>query len=123
MSRLRVVIFEDEPMIALDVQEAVENAGHTMCGIFKDSSAAEAIAAEVKPDLAIIDLNLIDGATGADLAKFFHDRGCEIIVFSGNNNIDIRLCRITHTFIGKPLAPHLLAHALRPTPERLSRPA
>ena len=115
MSRPRVVIFEDEPLIALDIQEAVEDANCTVCGVFRDSSSAEAICAEIKPDLAIVDLNLMDGATGADLAKFFHDRGCEIIVFSGETGIDPKLCRFSHTFISKPLSPHLLAEALRPS--------
>lgn len=115
MSRPRVVIFEDEPLIALDIQEAVENANCTMCGVFSDSSSAHAICAEIKPDLAIIDLHLMDGATGADLAAFLHDNGCDIIVFSGNAEVDPRLCRFSHTFISKPLSPHLLAAALRPT--------
>lgn len=118
MTRLRVVIFEDEPIIALDIQEAVENAACIVCGVFKDSKAVEAICAEIKPDVAVIDLNLQDGATGADLAKYLHDRGCEIIIFSGSHDLEPKLCRFSHTFIGKPLAPHLLTEALRPSGSR-----
>ena len=115
MTKPRVVIFEDEPLIALDIQEAVEEAQCTVCGVFKDSSAAEAICVEIKPDIAIIDLNLMDGATGVDLARFLHDRGCEIVIFSGSQEIEPKLCRISHRFIGKPLSPYLLAEALRPS--------
>lgn len=90
-------------------------------GVFADSKRAEAIWAEIKPDLVIVDLNLMDGATGTDLARFFHDRGCEIVVFSGSADIEPKLCQISHTFIGKPLAPHLLTQALRPEPARVPR--
>lgn len=114
MSRMRVVIFEDEPIIAADIQQAVEDASCVVCGIFSDSSAAEAIYAEIKPDLAIVDLHLMDGDTGADLAHYLHQQGCEIVVFSATRPADARLCSISHTYIGKPLSPYLLTQALRP---------
>lgn len=115
MSRMRVVIFEDEPIIAADIQQAVEDASCIVCGVFSDSSAAEAICAEIKPDLAIVDLHLIDGDTGAELAHYLHEHGCEIVVFSATHPLDARLCSISHTFIGKPLSPDLLTQALTPS--------
>lgn len=113
MTRLRVVIFEDEPFIAMEIKDAVEDAGCSVSGVFRDSSSAHAIIEEIKPDLAIVDLNLIDGDTGSDLASFLYDRGCEIVVYSASGAVDPALCRISHTFIRKPLAPELLREALR----------
>lgn len=115
MSRMRVVIFEDESIIAADIQQAAEDASCLVCGIFSDSSAAQAICAEIKPDLAIVDLHLLDGDTGAELAHYLHQHGCEIVVFSATRPLDAFLCSISHTFISKPLSPHLLTQALTPS--------
>lgn len=114
MRQLRVAIFEDDPLIAFDIQTAVEDAGCVVCGVFRDSSAAAAICEEARPDLAIIDLGLLDGETGSELATYMHSQGCEIVVFSGKQVVDPVLCRISHTFISKPLSPALLTEALRP---------
>ena len=110
----RVVIFEDEPLIALEIQQAIEDASGTVCGIFRDGACAKAVAEEIKPDIAIIDLGLLDGDTGAEAARLLNECGCEIIVFSGRTGVDPMLCRMSHKFIGKPLSPELLAEALRP---------
>ena len=72
MRQLRVAIFEDDPLIAFDIQTAVEDAGCVVCGVFRDSSAAAAICEEARPDLAIIDLGLLDGETGSELAAYIH---------------------------------------------------
>lgn len=114
MRPLRVAIFEDDPLIAYDIRTAVEDAGCLVCGIYRDSSGAVAVYEEARPDLAIIDLSLLDGDTGAKLATYMHSQGCEIVVFSGRQGVDPVLCQISHTFISKPLSPHLLAEALRP---------
>jgi DNA-binding NarL/FixJ family response regulator len=123
MRPLRVAIFEDDPLIALDIQLAVEDAGCIVCGIFSDSTAAAAICEEGRPDLAIIDLGLLDGDTGAELATYMHNQGCEIVVFSGKQVVDPLLCRISHTFISKPLSPALLTAALRPPARVATLPA
>ena len=113
MTRLRVVIFEDDPLIAMEIKDAVDDAGHSVCGVFRDSSGAHAIFEEIKPDLAIVDLGLMDGDTGSDLAGFLYARGCQIVVYSGSGTIDPKLCCISHTFIRKPLSPDLLSEALK----------
>ena len=115
MRPLRVAIFEDDPLIAWDIQTAVEDAGCIVCGVFRDSSAAVAICQEARPDMAIIDLSLLDGDTGSELACYMHSQGCEIVVFSGKQIVDPILCKISHTFISKPLSPALLTEALRPS--------
>lgn len=111
----RVVIFEDNPLTALDLQEAVEAAGSTVCGTFADSQCAQAIAEEVRPDFAIIDLTLLDGATGCELATYLAESGCEIIVHSGDSGVHPVLSRIPHMFISKPFSRKDLTAVLRPS--------
>lgn len=55
---LRVLIVEDEALIAMIVEEAVESAGHTVAGSV--SNITDAIAAVMRDDfdVALLDMNL-----------------------------------------------------------------
>ena len=78
-SPLRVLIVEDEPFVALDLQAMVENLGggaevaHTI-------GAARRAAEANPPALVLMDIRLPDG-DGVDLAGEFRDRFAPPIVF------------------------------------------
>jgi DNA-binding response OmpR family regulator len=60
---LRILILEDEPLIALDLQSIVEESGHEVVGIVASLSAARAhLAAEPNSlDFALLDVDVQDG--------------------------------------------------------------
>ncbi len=60
----RVLIIEDEPIIALDIQELVERCGHDVVGIAASEAEAVAIAAAERPGLVLADINLGAGGDG-----------------------------------------------------------
>ncbi|WP_439597328.1 PhyR family response regulator anti-anti-sigma factor [Falsiroseomonas sp.] len=60
----RVLIIEDEPIIALDLQQLVEAAGHEVVGIAASEDEAVAIAAAERPSLVLADVNLGAGGDG-----------------------------------------------------------
>ncbi|MBU8538834.1 PhyR family response regulator anti-anti-sigma factor [Falsiroseomonas tokyonensis] len=60
----RVLIIEDEPIIALDLQQLVEAAGHEVVGIAGSEDEAVAIAAAERPSLVLADVNLGAGGDG-----------------------------------------------------------
>ena len=62
----RVLIIEDEPLIALDIETLVTDIGHSVVGIAATRSAAVAIAKETKPALILADIQLGDGSSGID---------------------------------------------------------
>ena len=62
----RVLIIEDEPIIAMDIQHIVTDLGHTVVGIARTASDAVAKAAETNPDLVLADIQLADGSSGID---------------------------------------------------------
>jgi CheY-like chemotaxis protein len=64
--RTRVLIIEDEPLIAMDLQYLVEQLGHEVATIAR--THAEAVRAAVKgnPGLILADLQLADGSSGLD---------------------------------------------------------
>lgn len=68
-SSLRVLLVEDEALIALDVQAQVIEQGHTVVGIAADAAEALALVQSQDVDLALVDLNLRDGLTGPEIAK------------------------------------------------------
>jgi len=61
----RVLIIEDEPIIALDIQELVERCGHSVVGIAATESEAVALAEAERPGLVLADINLGAGGDGA----------------------------------------------------------
>jgi CheY-like chemotaxis protein/DNA-directed RNA polymerase specialized sigma24 family protein len=64
-----VLIIEDEPVIAADIEALVRELGHTVVDIAATrTEAAEAIAARV-PGLVLADIQLADGSSGIDAVK------------------------------------------------------
>ncbi|MGO4909620.1 response regulator [Pseudorhodobacter sp. W20_MBD10_FR17] len=71
----RVMIIEDEAIIAMDIAAIVREMGHEVTGIASTRTEATALAAQEKPDLILADIQLADKSSGIDavndiLAKF-----------------------------------------------------
>lgn len=74
-SRSNVLIIEDEPLIALQIEEIVTSLGHEVVGTAATHSQAVALFEEHRPGLVLADIQLADGSSGIDavneiLAKF-----------------------------------------------------
>ncbi len=59
-----VLIIEDEPIIAMDIEELVTSSGHRVVGVASTESEAVTIAAQTKPTLILADINLGLGGDG-----------------------------------------------------------
>ncbi len=59
-----VLIIEDEPIIAMDLEELVANCGHRVVGVASSESEAVALAEKHKPGLILADINLGLGGDG-----------------------------------------------------------
>ena len=59
-----VLIIEDEPIIAMDIEELVQNCGHNVVGIATSEAEAVALAEKHKPGLILADINLGIGGDG-----------------------------------------------------------
>lgn len=62
----KVMIIEDEAIIALDIAGIVEDAGHTVTGIARTRTEAVRLASENRPDLILADIQLADNSSGID---------------------------------------------------------
>ena len=65
----RIMIIEDEPIIALDIMTTVERAGHTVTGIAATHKEAVALARERPPELILADIQLADDSSGLDAVR------------------------------------------------------
>lgn len=71
----RVMIIEDEAIIAMDIAAIVREMGHDVTGIAATRTEALTLAATQKPDLILADIQLADKSSGIDavndiLARF-----------------------------------------------------
>jgi two-component system, response regulator PdtaR len=107
----KALICEDEPLLALDLAEALEAAGFEVCGVHARGDEAIRAAKQIQPDLALIDMALADGGTGAEVAQALAKLGCRIVIISGTDE-RAALGAIAHTFIAKPFPPKLAQQVL-----------
>ena len=61
-----ILIIEDEPLIALDIEQMVEGAGHSVTGIARTHAEAIALFDKQKPGMILADIQLADGSSGID---------------------------------------------------------
>jgi DNA-directed RNA polymerase specialized sigma24 family protein/CheY-like chemotaxis protein len=61
-----VLIIEDEPFIAMDIETLVESLGHNVIGIARTHAEALALARKKRPGLILADIQLADGTSGLD---------------------------------------------------------
>ena len=64
----RVMIVEDEALVALTLEDVLTEAGYNVCGIADRPVQALEIARVLEPDIAIVDVRLAEGGDGIALA-------------------------------------------------------
>ena len=61
-----VMIIEDEPTIAMDIEAILETLGHKVTGVARTYRQALHLASRKKPGLILADIQLADGSSGID---------------------------------------------------------
>ena len=65
----RILIIEDEPVIALDIADTVRGSGHTVTGIATTHREAVDLARADHPGLVLADIQLSDDSSGIDAVR------------------------------------------------------
>lgn len=68
-TKARILIIEDEAVIAMDLSDLMTSAGHHVCGVESTASGAVRTAERERPDLVLADIQLADGSSGIDAVK------------------------------------------------------
>jgi DNA-directed RNA polymerase specialized sigma24 family protein len=61
-----ILIIEDEPLIAMDIEEMVESLGHRVVGTARTHAEATRMFASKRPKMVLADIQLADGSSGID---------------------------------------------------------
>jgi DNA-directed RNA polymerase specialized sigma24 family protein len=61
-----ILIIEDEPLIAMDIEQLVESLGHKVVGIARTHKEAVALYGKTTPKMILADIQLADGSSGID---------------------------------------------------------
>jgi DNA-binding response OmpR family regulator len=79
----RILIVEDEMLVAMELESILEDLGHEPIGIAPDLASAEELA-DQPLDLALVDLNLRDGLTGPQIGERLGSRGVTVLFVTAN---------------------------------------
>lgn len=74
MSQLKVLVVEDDQMIADSVKDILELLNHQVIGIAADAETAISLCNEYKPDIALLDIQIRGDINGVDLAELINDQ-------------------------------------------------
>jgi len=73
MSKSKVLIVEDDAMIAEDLQDILVDAGYDVVGIAHNAKKAIDVLSVRAVDLVFLDVTLSDNSTGVDVANYIND--------------------------------------------------
>lgn len=109
----RILVVEDEILIALDIQHALEDAGFEVVGPHENVADSLRALEHVRPDAAILDVQL-DGEDVFPVAEMLHRAGIPIVFHSGHAEPALLQERFPSSrFCSKPCMPGLLERELR----------
>lgn len=105
----RILIVEDETILAMDIQATLCAAGFAVAGIASDADQACRLAEATHPALAIMDIRLARGSDGIEAAAtILRDFGIKSVFLSAHLDADTRRRAQTahpHALLDKPVEP------------------
>ena len=117
---LKVLIAEDEAMIAMLTEEILVEHGYEVCGIASTVAEAVALAKSRKPDLAVIDLRLAAGGLGTEIvAQLGEMENLGVLYTTGASQIILTTTN-GHARLAKPYQDTELVRSLEIVTELLS---
>ena len=81
-AKLKVLIVEDESLVAMLLEDIVAELGHEVAGVVGRLDEAAALAARTDADFAVIDLNL-NGQRTYSIAEILKRRGVRFMFVTG----------------------------------------
>lgn len=82
---IRVLVVEDQPILAMELELMLTDFGCDVVGLAMDRPGALMLAERHRPQLALVDVNLLDGLTGPHVALELVERHGVAVVFMTAN--------------------------------------
>jgi CheY-like chemotaxis protein len=114
VAAVRVLVIEDEAVIALDVADIVRNAGHQVVGIAATEKTAVELARQHSPHLVLADIQLRGGDSGISAVnQIMRSMNVPVIFVTGYPERLLTGKQVEPAFvISKPFDPDLLRAAI-----------
>jgi hypothetical protein len=81
LTRPRILVVEDEALVAADLEDRLERSGYEVCGRADTADDAVEAALATRPDLVLMDIHLIGPRDGVDAAGQLRTRSDVPVVF------------------------------------------
>lgn len=107
----RILIVEDEALIALDLEAALREAGADVVGIGRSPAQALALAETADPTGAIVDLRL-NNHSARDVVRRLSERGIPFIFYSGLEDAPTATSWPRVPLLTKPTSPETIIAVL-----------
>lgn len=82
---LRIVLVEDEPLIAILLEDLLQDMGHDVCATEATQGSAVAACRREKPDMMIVDCRLREGSGVDAVAEILEDGFVPHIFMTGDD--------------------------------------
>jgi len=106
MSEVRVLIVEDEPLIAEDISDFLGSINYTCAGIAYDSETALDMLVNRNPDIALLDINIEGSLNGIEVAEIIRKKYSIPFIFltshSDKETLDKAKLTLPYGYIVKP---------------------
>ena len=115
---MRILIIDDEALVAMSLEFLLTAEGHVITGIADDVASAVDSAKDKPPDVALVDIQLARGSSGYEAASELRRRGVLCFFVTGNVPAEPRP-ELALGCIQKPYTEEALQAALRIAEARL----
>jgi two-component sensor histidine kinase/DNA-binding response OmpR family regulator len=110
----KVMIAEDDLMMADMLEEVLVDGGYEVCGIARTVDKAVELGERCQPDLAVLDLLLAEGGLGTEVATRLNRRGQLGVLYATGNISQLGLTSADgEAFLRKPYRPADVVRALK----------
>lgn len=112
LKQARILIVEDEPLIAMELARVITDAGGTVVAMLRTESEACAFAGSGQIDAAVLDIWIKDGKS-YPVAEVLKSRGIPFVFCTADTGEDHRLAAWTQVpVLAKPYRPDKLVALL-----------
>jgi DNA-binding response OmpR family regulator len=111
---IRVLVVEDDALVAMLAQECLEEAGYTVVAVASGLQDALALATSLELDAAVLDLNL-RGEMSFPVVQVLRRRHVPFLICSGYDTTKMSALPQDIPALSKPVSPQRLTAALAET--------
>ncbi len=124
MTSTKVLIAEDEPIIATDLSIQLEKAGMSVLSVVEDGKGVIDFVTHTIPDIIILDINLYGPLDGIDVANHINNQHKIPIIFltSNTDTNTFQRAKLTypHAFLSKPFRINDVLHSIELALDRVT---